>query len=156
MFGQPEIQQLDAPFGDQDVGRLQIAMNDAFPMRSIQRIENLTGVFNGSFGRQRPFQRRALDVLHHQIVGAYIVHRANMGMIQRRDGAGLALEAVAESFLRNLDGNDAIEPRVTGLSHLTHAARANQCHDFVGAKSFSCAERHMPDSLKFTRNEKDR
>ncbi len=37
---------------------------------------------------------RSLDVLHHQIVGADIVQRADMGMIQRRDRARLALEAI--------------------------------------------------------------
>jgi hypothetical protein len=73
LLGQPEIQQLDPLFGDQDVGRLQIAMNDAFLVRRVQRVQNLTGVFDGLFERQRPFQRRSLDVLHYQIVRTDIV-----------------------------------------------------------------------------------
>jgi hypothetical protein len=35
-------------------------------------------------------------------------------MIERRDGAGLALEAVAEFFGGDFDGDGAVEPGVAG------------------------------------------
>ena len=37
-FRQPEIQQLDALLGDEDVGGLQIAMRDALAVRGVERI----------------------------------------------------------------------------------------------------------------------
>ncbi len=50
---------------------------------------------------------RAFDILHHQIVRPDIVKMADVGVVQRRDGPGLALEALAELGFGNLDGDDA-------------------------------------------------
>ena len=47
LLGQAEVEQLDALFRDQDVGRLQIAMGDALAVRRIQRVQNLAGIFDG-------------------------------------------------------------------------------------------------------------
>ena len=46
--------------------------------------------------RYWPLERRALDVLHHQIVGTDIVELADVGMIERGDGLGLTLESFVE------------------------------------------------------------
>ena len=46
-------------------------------------------------GRQRAAQRRAVDVLHHQVVRADVVQRADVRMVQRGDRARLLLETIA-------------------------------------------------------------
>lgn len=49
-------------------------------------------------------------------------------MIERRDGFGLALEALARRHVRgqcagqHLDGDNAIEPRVAAAKHFAHTA----------------------------------
>ena len=58
---QAKIEQLDPLLGDENVRRLQVAMGDAFAMGGIERVENLSGIFNRSFERQRPFERSAFD-----------------------------------------------------------------------------------------------
>jgi hypothetical protein len=47
LLRQPEVEQLDALLSHQDIGRLQIAMRDAFGVCGIQRIQNLAGVLDG-------------------------------------------------------------------------------------------------------------
>jgi hypothetical protein len=37
---------------------------------------------------KRPLRRHALDVLHDQVIRAYVVNLADIGMIQRGDGFG--------------------------------------------------------------------
>ena len=46
-------------------------------------------------------------------------------MIERSDGFGFSFEWFTELTLGNLDRDHAIEPRVTSLVDLAHAARAN-------------------------------
>jgi hypothetical protein len=77
------------------------------------------------------------------MVGADIVQRADVGMIQRCDSAGLALEAITEFFLRDLDCDYAIEPGIASLPHFSHAACTDRRKDFIRAESLSCRERHM-------------
>jgi hypothetical protein len=53
LFGQPEIERLDRAIGrDFDVGGLQIAVHDAFFVRSLERVGNLMSdakrIFRGS------------------------------------------------------------------------------------------------------------
>src|SRR5450432_4796743 len=80
---------------------------------------------------------RPVHELHHQVIGADIVNLADVGMVQRGDGAGLAFEAVGEGGLRKLDGDRAVETRVAGLPHLAHAARAEGREQFVGSELFT-------------------
>ncbi len=78
-------------------------------------------------------QRWTLDELHHEIIRADIVERADIGVIQCGDGAGFPFEALAELRGRNLDGDIAPQPGITGLPHFAHAASANGGDDFIGA-----------------------
>ena len=121
-------------------------MRDALLVRGVESIANLRGVLQRLIERQRSLERRALDVLHHQVIRPDIVERADVGMIQRRDSARFALESFAELGLGNLDRDDAIEARVAGLVHLAHAARADGRKDFVRAEFFAGRERHVRDS----------
>src|SRR5580658_4247120 len=100
-------------------------------MCRVEGVENLSGIFNRFPHGQRTFQRRAVDQFHHQVVRADIVELANVGVIERRDGAGLAVESSRELGLRNLQRNNAVEASIARLPHLAHASRANGRDDFV-------------------------
>src|ERR1700688_4788241 len=50
-------------------------------------------------------QRLPLDQLHHQIVGTDVVERAYVGVIQGSDRPSFLLEALAEAFRRDFDGD---------------------------------------------------
>src|SRR5260370_599066 len=66
------------------------------------------------------------------------VEDADVRMIQAGDGPCFPLESFAQFGTicklrrQNLDGDDAVQPRVAGAVHLTHPARANAGEDFVG------------------------
>jgi hypothetical protein len=109
-------------------------MSDAFLMRRIQSGQNLACILDSLFDRQWPFERRAIHQLHHQIVRSDIVKLANVWMIQLRDCASLTLEPLRELLLRNLDGHDAIQPRVTRLIHFAHTTGANGREDLIRAE----------------------
>jgi hypothetical protein len=88
-------------------------------------------------------ERLAFQVLHDEIgdavVLAHVVQRADVWMIELRDRAGLAIEALAElriqreRFGEDLDGDRALEPRVARAIHLAHPARAERRADLVWA-----------------------
>ena len=95
-----------ARFQQHDVGGLQVAVDDALTVRPRQRIGNLRPALEGLCQRQRasaqaPQQRVALEMLHHQEVncpptglfGADIVKRADIRVVEGRDGACLVLES---------------------------------------------------------------
>ncbi len=139
---QSEIEQLHAGFGDENVGGFQIAMNHARAVRNVQRVADLYRVFEGPVERQRSLQRRAVHVLHDEVVGSNVVERADVGMIQRRDGPSLALEPLREGFLRHLDRDDAVEASVTSFVDVAHAAAPKRSYDFIRAEASSVHERH--------------
>jgi hypothetical protein len=90
---QPEIEQLGGTFGrHQDIRGLKIAVQNAACVCFFQRPSDLNRKPHGLFRRQRTLERLALDVLHHQIVRADIVQRANVRMVQRGDRARLLVE----------------------------------------------------------------
>lgn len=80
-FREAEIEQLGAGFGHQDVRWLEIAMQETAPVSRLERIRNLPGQPQGFSDRHGTRYRRALDVLHHQVVVADIVQGANVGMV---------------------------------------------------------------------------
>jgi len=86
--------------------------------------------------------RRPLDKLHDQVVRPDVVELADIGMIQRGDGAGFPLEALAEILVRNLDGDGAIEARVARTIHLAHTARAHGRGDLIRPQPSSGSQRH--------------
>ncbi len=103
--GNPEVHQLGACLRQHDVGRLQIAMDDARAMRFVERIGDVDRVRHRFVERQRSIsqprgQRFSLDQFHHQevdaVVLADVVQRADVRMVQCGDGLGFALEARTE------------------------------------------------------------
>src|SRR5437867_6461769 len=63
-------------------------------------------------------------------------------MIERGDGAGLALEPVGERPPRNLDGDRASEARIACAIHLSHAARAQRSLDLIRSQTLSSRQLH--------------
>ena len=135
-------------------------MDDALAMRLVERVGDLDGDLQRLVERERPFleargQRLALEMRHDQVVRAIdaadVVDAADVGMVQRGDGAGLALEpgpqiGIASNLTRqDLDGDRSIEACVAGSVDLAHAAGSEGGDDLIraepgaGAESQTCA-----------------
>src|SRR5262249_25581381 len=132
--------------------------NDAAPVGLDQGVGDLYRMLEGNGPWQTTLEaageRLALQVLHDEKVGALlmtdVVERAEVWMTQRRNGAGLLLEAAkslriaAECGGQHLDRDEAVQPRIAGLIHLSHAAGAKQSDDFVDTEPRAGEERHGP------------
>jgi len=99
--GQPEIQHFDAVAREHDVGRFNVAMIDVRPVRPVERVDNLGGVFHNLIQRQGTFADArghgfALQMFEHHevdtVLFADVVEDADIGMLQAGDGAGLAFK----------------------------------------------------------------
>ncbi len=114
-------------------------MDDAFGMRRIQSIGDLNRQFQQGLGRERlplnaVFKRPALQKLHGDegpaLVLVDFVNGADVGMIERRGGAGFALESLqglrvfGEFFRQELQGDAATEFGVLGLVYNPHPPAA--------------------------------
>jgi hypothetical protein len=114
---------------------------DRIPERLIKRQRAL----GQSIGQGFPF-----EVLQHQEVGAIlmpdIVERANVRVIQCRDRAGFALEALAPIRVagdvggEHFNGDRPIEARVVRFVNFTHAAGSEGGEDLVRAKAGAAGE----------------
>ena len=64
-FGQSEVENLGMPaLGDEDVRGLDVAMNDAFGVRGIQRVGNLDGQVESSVSISRAGRRCDASACH--------------------------------------------------------------------------------------------
>jgi hypothetical protein len=128
-------------------------MRDAFLVRGFERIGNLT------CDGERLFQRncalpdavgegRTLHQLHHQVIRADIVQCADVGMIQRCDGAHFAVEAFAETLGGDLEGHVAAHAGIVGAIDLTHPAFADRLNDFVRPELVAFGQRHRGSSYR--------
>ena len=89
---------------------------------------------------------------HDQVVraidGADVVDAADVGMVERRDRAGLALEAcpqigIAANVTRqDLDRDRTVQPRVAGFVDLAHPAGAERADDFIRTEPCARVEGH--------------
>jgi len=102
-FREAEVEDLNPPvFGDEQILRLEIAMNDSFFVRRCQSMRDLHGVVqrlaggNGS-ATQTLAQRLALqqfgDDVRRTLARANVEHSQNVGMIQGSGGQRLLLKA---------------------------------------------------------------
>jgi hypothetical protein len=155
-FRQPEVEQLRdwrpgrARAREEDVGGFEIAMDDAGPVRLVERVSDLdrdpqrvVDVERAKF--QTSLERFALQELHDQerpaVLVPDVVERADVGMIQLRDRPRLAVEPFAklrvggQRFGQDLDRDDAIEPRIASLIDLAHAARSDGGENLVRAEA---------------------
>ncbi len=132
--------------GDENIGGLDVAVNDAFAVGGIKRLGNLNGYFedglnfHGAAG-DAMFECLAVEKFHDDIGFAIffadIVNRADVGMIERAGGFGFALEAlerlrvVRHIIRQKFQRNGAIQARVLSLVHHAHAAATEFFDDAI-------------------------
>src|SRR5207253_5123385 len=144
---QAEIENLQSAIaGDEDIFRLDVAMNDSLLMRRSHSSGDLDAVIYRSTtvqwagaqaGSKRFTFKQLFDDVRLRLVLADVVDRNQIGMIDRTGRAGLLLKSkqplpVGCKFRRkNLDGHIPADPRIVRAIHLTHPARADERGDFV-------------------------
>ena len=147
-FRQSEVHQLGAGFGQHDVRRLQIAMDDALLMRLVQgqcRFLFRSSELDRAAARlssRRVGESLAFEIFHDQKIGAVlradIVKGADIRMLKRGNGPRFALHALLQFRVRgkmrrqDLDGDGAVEAGVLGAIDLAHAASAKGRNNFIG------------------------
>ena len=148
-LGQAEVEDLDAAvLGDEDVVRLEIAVDDALVVGRGEALGDLRGVVDRLAHRQRRAsdalaQRLALEQLgdheRRAVVSAEIVDREDVRVVELAGGARLLLEAtqpvgvLGEGRGQDLEGDLATDARVARAIHLAHAADAERPRHFVGS-----------------------
>ena len=100
----PEVQNLGVPaLGDEDVRGLDVTMDDAFGVRSVERIGDLDSDGEQRLQIQRTvcrsvLQGAAVEVLHDDerlaVFFANVVDRADIGMVEGGRGLGLTPETL--------------------------------------------------------------
>src|ERR1700678_812521 len=117
-------------FGDKDVGRLDIAVDDASCMRGVQRVRNLDSQRQNQFRlhgtpADSMLQRYTVEKLHDDegliAVLSDFVNGADVGMVQRRRSPGLTAETfeslriLRHVIRQELEGDEAAQFGVLGL-----------------------------------------
>ena len=132
-------------------------MDDAPPERLVEGIGQLSGDRHRLIERKWALletrrERLAVEVRHHQEVDAVgvadVVDAADMRMVERRYGAGFALEPTARIGIcgqlvrQHFDRYGPIEPGIVRPIHLTHAAGAEGRQNLVGTQTSAGRESH--------------
>ena len=130
--------QLAVLAGQQEVGRLDVAVDDALPVGVVEGLRRLdedgAGLrdFEPALAEDVVGEVRPVDELHRQVVGIVdlvpLVQGDDVGVVEPGGVAGLAAEAfegagvVEEAGGKHLESNDAAEADVHGLVDGAHAA----------------------------------
>ena len=128
-------------------------MDDAAFVRRFECLGNLPADDNGVGHWDVPGCRRGAgcdDIeerptgheLHDQAVGADVVERADVRMVEGGNGACLALEPAADFRRGDLDGHVASEAGVARLIHLAHPAGSEQAANLVGPEPLAATQFH--------------
>jgi hypothetical protein len=118
---------------------LQIAMDDVLRVRLGQRGGDLGSIASGELRSDRSLvrlfrERDAFEELHDQAVLADVVECADVGMAERRNQTGFALEAPTVTRGRELDRDGASEARVDRSVHRAHPTGAEPSFDPIGSQ----------------------
>ena len=132
------------------VRRLEVAVDDALPVRGVEALGDLHRVLDGLARRQpRAASQELLKALAHEqlldqvgsaLLSSDVVQDDDVRVVERGGGSRLLLEAaqsarvLREGRREDLDGDVAPEPRVARPVHLSHAARADAAGDLVGTE----------------------
>ena len=164
--GQAEIEDLDLSIGrDEQVLGLQVAVDDdprvcgSEPARRLR--DQLERLPDAEVTLPQPLtQRLALEQLGDDVGMALrhaeVVHRQDVGVLERRQRPRLCLEATQTSGLprglvgKNLDRHFSAEAAVAGAVDLSHAAGADRRQDLVGSQPGSGLQWH--DALAIRRS----
>jgi hypothetical protein len=138
-------------------------MDDPLAMGAFQRIGDVARKREGSGDIQRTSlqplgERFAVEVLEHQVVDAGVApdveERADVGMVEGRDGLGLALETgpqVGVGRREDLDRDRPPQPRVARPIDLAEPARADLGDELVGAEARAACQGHAADCTRVRR-----
>ena len=145
-FRQPEIRHLHAPAAvEQNVLRLDVAVDDALVVGELQRVANLRHdgqrlARRNAAGVEQLPQVHAVHEFHEEIKQAVrpaeFVNRHDAGMIELRQRLGFAGEAfgkrgvVADAGRQNFQRDDAVQFLLPRLVNRAHAALADEFEDF--------------------------
>ena len=146
-FGQAEVENFSNPaVGDEDVGRLDVAMNDAFGVGGVECVGDLDGQRQQRFQRHRMprnavLQRHTVEKLHGDeglpVLLADVMNSPDVGMIQRRRSlrfplkAGQRMWVLCEVGRQELESDETVQADVLGLVDDTHAATAELLDDAI-------------------------
>jgi hypothetical protein len=144
--GETEIEQFHFAFHHKDVSRLQVTVDYAGTVGSVQSIGNLDGMLQRELQRKRSLDRLSIEVFHDEKgcarMFADIVQNTDVPVIQVRQGARFLCNALLAVFIddcvarQGLDGDGATESGVYyGLVHLTHSPGGDVRSDVVRAKA---------------------
>ena len=126
--------------GHKNVGGLDVAMDDPFRMRRVQRVSNLNGQAKQNIGLDglcgdAMLQRHAVQKFHDDeglaVLLTNFIDGADIGMVQGRGRLRLSLEAgkglgVFGDFIRQeLQGDKPVQGNVLGLVNHTHPPAAD-------------------------------
>ncbi len=156
-LGQAEVHEFRAGFGQHDVGRFQITVDQTEAVSFRQGVSDFDGDLEEIVERQRPSlqameKRFAFEEFHDQEVDAGlradVIEMADIGMRNRGESAGFAFKAAFEFGAagqvgrKDFDGDAAVEAGVARPVDFTHAACADGSDDFVRAESASGRQVH--------------
>ena len=146
-FGEAEIKYLHpAVSPDHDVGRFQVAMNDAVHVRCGQRISNRNCdtqelIQPHSVVRDERVETLAPHILHHDKVDAVggfdLVYGDDVRMIEGRDGLCFLDEPAATTLVayavwgEHFDRDIAVQAQIAGAIHLAHPPSADESEYLV-------------------------
>ena len=132
---------------EQDVGRLDVAVDEAVAVGGVERPADLRDDVRGPLGPQAPLgaderaQVGPVDVAHddeqHAVVLARVVDGEDVGVLDRGGGLGLGDEAPAEVLVVGEDRVDdlqrdrALQPELRRAVDDAHAAAAREGLDAV-------------------------
>ncbi len=135
-----------AALGDKNIRRLDVAVDDAFDMRGVERVGDLDRQsqqhigFNGAAG-DAVLQRHAIQKFHDDeslaMLVVNFVDGADVGMIQRGGGLRLALETgqglriLGNFFRQKFERDEAVQLQVLGLVDDAHPATTELLDDAV-------------------------
>ena len=146
-FRQTKIKNLGVPaLGDENVGGLDVAVNDPLAMSRVERIRDLDCQRKQQFQVQRPtgnavLQRHAIEKFHGDEgwpLSSPMSWMVQMfGWFERRGGLRLALEAAERLLIpghvigKELQSDETAEASVFGLVNDAHPAAAQLLDDAV-------------------------
>jgi hypothetical protein len=125
----------------------QKAKIDAMPLIGIARLASESELLDSHAFAAQPDEAQHAVAVDDQPLPR-MRNRLQVLLCKRGDGTGFLLESRAVVALEPFDGNIAIQTRIAGFVHLSHATRANAREDFVGSEFVACRKRHG-DGNKF-------
>ncbi len=150
-LGQPEVEHLDEPaLGPHQVRALDVAVHDPARVRLVQGVGDLQADLHDLADRQRPLrharrQQLALDVLHHDEVGAArfadVVGHGDVGRPQERRGPRFVQEPRAALGIRLQVGGQELRARPNDRGGHPPLDTLRPCRRRQGARRCDNAER---------------